>query len=310
MRRTVAGFLLCASLLGLASCAPAQSCVRVLVFSKTAGFRHGSIPTGIAVVQQLGQQGGFVVDATEDSAAFTQQNLAQYGCVVFLSTTGDVLDDAQQAAFEGYIRAGGGFVGVHAAADTEYEWPWYGGLLGNGAWFRSHPEIQTATLAVEDRDDVSTRHLPASFSYLDEWYNFRANPRPAAHVLIAIDESSYQPGEGAMGADHPISWRHAYDGGRAWYTALGHRDETFLDPRFQRHLLGGILWAAGVTPRGDLNCDAAVNNFDIDAFVLALTDPPAYEAAHPGCARCRADVNQDGAVNNFDIDAFVVLLTL
>lgn len=217
---------------------------RVLVFSKTAAFRHASIPAGIALVQSLGASHGFAVDATEDAAVFSSMSLAQYAVVVWLNTSGDVLDAGQQAAFESYVRGGGGYGGVHAAADTEYAWPFYGELLGNGAWFSNHPPIQTATLLVETHDHPSTAHLPASLSFLDEWYNFQVNPRPAVTVLVAVDESSYNPGPGAMG-DHPITWCHAVDSGRAWYSNLGHRIETYSDPAFQPLLLGGIRWAAG-----------------------------------------------------------------
>jgi type 1 glutamine amidotransferase len=216
---------------------------RVLVFTKTTGFRHDSIPDGIALVQALGAANGFRVDASEDAAVFTPQGLKAYRAVIFLNTTGEVLSPAQKAAFRAYIRQGGGWVGVHSAADTEHAWPFYGQLLGRGAWFVSHPAIQTATLLREDAAHPSTRHYPASFSFTDEWYNFQANPRSAVDVLLALDEASYSPGSDAMG-DHPIAWCHAIGLGRAWYTALGHRSETYADPSFARHLLGGILWAA------------------------------------------------------------------
>jgi len=217
---------------------------RVLVFSKTTGFRHASIPNGIALIQALGAAHGFSVDASEDASLFTSQGLSAYRAVVFLNTTGEVLDATQQAAFEAYIRGGGGWVGVHSAADTEYDWPFYGQLLG-GAWFLGHPPIQTATLRVENASHLSTRHYPASFSFTDEWYNFQTNPRGVANVLLTIDETSYNPGTGAMG-DHPIAWCRAIDSGRAWYTNLGHNSETYGDASYARHLLGGILWTAGV----------------------------------------------------------------
>ena len=221
--------------------------VRVLVFSKTAGFRHDSIPAGIALIRALGAAHGFGVDASEDAGLFTRQGLGSYRAVIFLNTTGDVLNASQQAAFEAWVRGGGGWVGVHSAADTEYDWPFYGELLG-GAWFRDHPAIQAATLLVEDGTHPSTRHLQASFPFIDEWYNFRVNPRGAAQVLLEIDETSYSPGAGAMG-DHPLAWYRSLGAGRAWYTNLGHRAETYGDTRFSQHLLGGILWAAaGATP--------------------------------------------------------------
>ena len=235
----------------IASPALSQDAFRVLVFSKTSGFRHGSIPDGIALVQALGATNGFAVDATEDAGQFTDANLSQYRAVVWLSTTGDVLNETQQTAFENYIRAGGGYVGVHSATDTEYSWPWYGQLIGGDAWFQAHPAIQTALLEVEDGGHISSQHYPSSFSFTDEWYGFQNNPRPDVNVLITIDESSYDPGAGAMGTDHPISWYHEFDGGRSWYTAMGHRSETFEDEDFKQHLLGGILWAAGCS---ELDC--------------------------------------------------------
>ena len=200
------------------------------------------MPPGTALIQDLGANNGFTVDTTEDGNDFTPSNLAQYAAVVWLSTTGNVLSETQQTAFEGFIRAGGGYVGVHAATDTEYGWPWYGGLIGGDAWFQNHPQIQTATLNVVDSSHVSTKHYPASFELRDEWYNFQNDPTPVVNVLVTIDETTYNGG--TMGANHPISWNHEYDGGRAWYTAMGHRDQTFADADFQAHLLGGIRWAA------------------------------------------------------------------
>lgn len=213
----------------------------VLVFSKTAGFRHDSIPDGIEALQQLGAEGGFTVEATEDAGVFTPEKLAAYDAVVFLSTTGDVLDESQQAAFEGYIEDGGGYAGIHAAADTEYEWPWYGGLVG--AWFDSHPLIQPATVQVEDRAHPATAHLGTAWERTDEWYNYRSSPRENVHVLAALDEGSYTGGN--MGGDHPIAWCHEYEGGRAFYTGGGHTKESYADPAFRAHLLGGVRWATG-----------------------------------------------------------------
>lgn len=214
---------------------------RVLVFSKTAGFRHDSIPEGVATVKDLGAQHGFAVDATEEAGAFTDAGLARYAAVVFLSTTGDVLDAAQQAAFERYIGAGGGYVGVHAAADTEYDWPFYGGLAG--AYFQSHPAIQPATVRVEDRAHPATAHLAPAWDRTDEWYNYRTNPRDRARVLATLDESTYTGG--TMGGDHPIAWCQEYRGGRAFYTGGGHTKESYADPAFRTHLLGGIRYAIG-----------------------------------------------------------------
>jgi type 1 glutamine amidotransferase len=219
---------------------------RVLAYTRTTGYRHDSIGPGVEALRQLGAQNGFSVDQSEEPAAFTDQNLEGYDVVVFLSTTAEVLDEAGQGALERYIQAGGGWVGIHAAADTEYDWPWYGQLLGNDAWFRVHPAIQYVFVDVEKADHASTAHLTARFSWLDELYNYQVNPRPAVTVLLRLDESTYSPGDGAMGSDHPISWYHEFDGGRAWYTGLGHRQELYADPVYLQHVLGGLRWAAGV----------------------------------------------------------------
>ncbi|MBB5783288.1 ThuA domain-containing protein [Nonomuraea jabiensis] len=222
---------------------PAQAAAfKVLVFSKTAGFRHDSIPNGIQAIRDLGAANDFAVDATEDANAFSTANLAQYKAVVFLSTTGDVLNDNQQAAFQTYVDGGGGYVGVHSAADTEYNWAYYGQLMG--AWFNNHPAIQQATVRNEDRAHAATAHLGATWSRTDEWYNYRTNPRPNVRVLQSLDEGSYSGG--GMG-DHPITWCHPQSSGRAFYTGLGHTKESYADPNFRTLLLGGIRYAAKAT---------------------------------------------------------------
>ncbi|MFD5368887.1 ThuA domain-containing protein [Streptomyces sp. NPDC127103] len=223
--------------------AAADPAYKILVFSRTAGFRHSSIDDGITALRDLGAAHNFTVDATEDAQRFTGDNLAPYRAVVFLSTTGDVLDGAQQTAFEQYIRSGGGYVGIHAAADTEYDWTFYGGLAG--ALFHSHPAVQSATVKVEDRAHDATAHLGTGWQRTDEWYNYRTNPRTSARVLASLDESSYSGGN--MAGDHPIAWCKDYQGGRAFYTGGGHTDESYAEPAFRRHLLGGIRWAAGMT---------------------------------------------------------------
>ncbi|MEV4300851.1 ThuA domain-containing protein [Microbispora rosea] len=215
---------------------------KVLVFSKTTGFRHDSIPEGIAAVQKLGQDNNFAVDTTEDSTQFTDANLAQYQAVVFMSTTGDPLGTQDQKdAFQRYIEKGGGFVGVHAAADSGYNWAWYGKLVG--AYFKQHPAIQQATVKVEDPAHPSTKDLPTTWSRTDEWYDYQTNPRGTVHVLTSLDEKSYSGG--TMGADHPNTWCQDYDGGRSWYTGLGHQKENYSEANFLKLLLGGIKTAAG-----------------------------------------------------------------
>ncbi len=241
------GFVTCIAIIlaAMAVSSPydqASSIPRVLVFSKTAGFRHGSIAAGIAAIKKLGQQNGFTVEATEDAAQFTDKNLVRFSTIIFLNTTGDVLDEIQQTAFERFIQGGGGYLGIHSAADTEYDWPWYGRLVG--AYFKTHPAIQDATVIVADRGHPSTKHLPVRWQRRDEWYEFRANPRGDVHVLATLDESTYQGG--GMGDDHPIAWCHEFDGGRSFYTAGGHTKESYAEPAFLQHLLGGIRWTAGI----------------------------------------------------------------
>jgi type 1 glutamine amidotransferase/glucose/arabinose dehydrogenase/mono/diheme cytochrome c family protein len=213
------------------------------VFTKTdtAGYRHASIPDGIEALRTLGEQHYFDVTATEDASMFTADRLSSYDAVVFLSTSGNVLNDEQQAAFEDYIRQGGGFVGIHGAAATEYDWTWYGNLVG--AFFDDHPQVQEATVRVVDAEHPSTLHLPSPWTWTDEWYNFRSNPTDSVHVLLTVDEASYDGG--TMGDDHPIAWRHEHDGGRSFYTGLGHTKESFAKEAFRTHLLEGIEWAAG-----------------------------------------------------------------
>lgn len=215
---------------------------RVLVFSKTTVFRHNSIEDGQAALRKLGTEHGFVIDTTEDGTFFNEKNLQRYAAVVFLNTTGDVLDPLQQNAFERYIQAGGGYVGVHAATDTEYDWPWYGKLAG--AYFRDHPStpsnVQNGVYHVHDKTHASTSFLPDPWTRSDEFYSFN-NMNPDVKVLLTIDEKSYVGGN--MGDWHPSAWYHEFDGGRAFYTALGHTKETYVEPLFLRHLLEGLKWA-------------------------------------------------------------------
>ncbi len=226
--------------------AKAQSSINVLVFTKTHGWRHTSIPDGIDMLQTVGTQRNWNVTHTEDSTLFNDTDLAIYDVVVFLSTSGnDILNSDQKAAFERYIQAGGGFAGIHSASDTEYHWPWYGGLVGT--WFQCHPDQQPADLHVEIQDHPSTSFLPLVWTRFDEWYRFQMNPRSNVNVLLTIDESTYGLEScGGMGADHPMAWYQEYDGGRSFYTALGHTSDSFTsDGHFRDHVAGGIEWAAG-----------------------------------------------------------------
>ena len=215
---------------------------RVLLFSKTLGHRHDSIPSAIRALQTTAAARSWQISATEDASWFEDVRLDGFDVVVFLMTTLDVLDEAQQAAFERFMRKGRGWVGVHSASDTEYSWAWYGQLVG--AYYRTHPGISPARVRVERRNHPSTRGLPAVWQRSDEWYSFSTNPRANVHVLLSLDESSYPVGAAAMG-DHPIAWYHGHDGGRAFYTALGHTIESWSEPAFLDHVAGGIEWAAG-----------------------------------------------------------------
>ena len=236
---------------------------RVLVFSKTTGFRHDSIDEGHAAIEALGDEHAFQVDHTEDATAFRDAVLRNYDTVVFLSTTGDPLNDTQQRAFERYIQAGGGYTGIHAAADTEYDWNWYGHLVGG--YFLSHPPGTTTRRdgRSTSRTGRTTRraHLPARWNRVDEWYNYRSpdyqdpdvpdgdySPRSGGvHVLATMDELTYEEGDGndPVADDHPISWCQRYDGGRSWYTGIGHTAESFSEADYLEHILGGIEVSAG-----------------------------------------------------------------
>ncbi|MCC2544874.1 ThuA domain-containing protein [Hymenobacter sp. BT175] len=217
---------------------------RILIFYKTAGFYHSSIPVAISALQKLGKDHNLAVDTTRVAANFNPANLARYQAVVFLSTTGDVLNNSQQQAFEQYIQAGNGFVGIHAATDTEYDWPWYNGLVG--AYFNGHPAIQQATIQVTNKNHDATAPLPDSWQRTDEWYNFR-DLDPGVQVLASLDEQTYSGG--IHGSSHPIIWYHDYKGGRAFYTAGGHTDESYREPLFLQHLLGGLQYAVGKSKR-------------------------------------------------------------
>jgi uncharacterized protein len=215
---------------------------RVLLFTRTAGYRHDSIPAAIATFRDLQTQGGFAVSVTEDPGQLTAESLGRFAVVVFLMTSGDVLDDAQQAAFQDWIGGGGAYLGVHSASDTEYDWPFYGELVG--AYFSRHPDIQPAAVYVEDGSHPAMLGLPSPWLRRDEWYDFRVDPRGAVTVLATVDEGSYVGG--GMGADHPIVWAHATPaGGRAFYTAMGHTKESWSEPVFRQHVLAALRWAAG-----------------------------------------------------------------
>jgi len=245
LRKWSAGFLAASWLAaGLAEGYAAD--FSVLVFSKTLLYRHASITNGIAAIKKLGEQNHFEVDATEDSSCFTRSNLAKYNAIVFLSTSGEILNEEQQSAFKEFVEQGGGLAGVHAAVAgdlaTEGNWPWYGETLC--AKFTNHSSVVQATVHIEDKRNPSTFSLPESWPRTDEWYNFISSPRGKTRVLAVIDESTYRGG--TMGRDHPVAWCHQVGKGRIWYTAMGHTEASFSEPLFLKHLLGGIQVAAGV----------------------------------------------------------------
>ena len=208
---------------------------RILIFSETKGFRHSSIEVGKEALTKLCMEKGFKVDTTENSSVMTPENLEQYAAIVFLSTTGDIFDEAEQAAFEGYIQNGGGLVGIHSATDTEYDWPWYGKLIGG--YFESHPKQQEATIQILDQNHPATKHLPAEWVKFDEWYNYK-NLNAEVTVLANLDETSYEGGKN--GENHPIAWYQEYDGGKMFYTGLGHTEASYSNPDFLQHVWGGI----------------------------------------------------------------------
>ncbi len=251
---------------------------RILVFSKTAGFRHASIPAGVAALRKLCRDNNILMDTTEDAEKFTEANLKRYNAVVFLNSTGDVLNPAQEADFERFIQAGGGFMGIHSATDTEYGWKWYGGLVG--AYFNGHPKIQDAKLQVKDHKHLSTQCLKQDeWMRKDEWYNFKEF-NPKVNILLNLDEKSYQGG--TMGENHAMAWYHEYDGGKAFYTGGGHTLESYQEPLFLQHLLGGLKYVLGDKKRlcyDDCRTERVPDPTRFTKTVLAsdLTEPMEFD---------------------------------
>ncbi len=270
----LSGLLTVALLPGSPVEAQSLTAKRVLVFSRTKGFRHQSIPTGKRTLMELGKQNGFAVDTTEDAGKFTEANLKGYNAVVFLSTTGDVLNDTQQADFERYIQSGGGYVGIHAATDTEYDWPWYAKLAGGQ--FASHPgnpNVQEGEAYVVNKNHPSMVGFPDRWKVKDEFYDFK-NVNKAVNVLVKIDEKTYK--DGKMGDDHPMAWFHDYDGGKAFYTSFGHTDETFANPVFLKHLLGGLqsVMASKLDyAKAKSQAPPEENRFEREVLVASLDEP-------------------------------------
>lgn len=251
----------------------------MLVFSKTAGWRHDSIPAGIAALQKLAGQHGFTLEATEDASVFTDENLKRFNTLVFVNTTGDILDAQQEVAMERFIQAGGGFVGIHAAADTETggEWFWYRRLVGGV--FKSHPgepdNVQHARLHVLQPEHPATRELPRSFEMTDEWYDY-LELYPFRRDLLTVDENTYIGG--LHGNYHPITWYHQFDGGRAFYTGLGHTSEMFSEPHFLALLTRGLRYATGGSPALDYSKSRPHSSeLRVQPLQTALTQPRAFD---------------------------------
>ncbi len=218
---------------------------RVLIYSKTLKYHHNSIPDdsipdAIAAIQKLWKEHRFQVDTTTNSANFSTAYLRKFNTIIFLSTSGNVLDSIQKINFKKYIEAGGGFVGIHSASTSDKNWTWYGHLVG--AVFINHPEPQPAIVKVVDNTNEATKNLPKRWSCNDEWYNFR-DTQSDLHILLEADETTCSGG--TNGINHPLAWYHSYDGGRSFYTALGHFSKSYTDPLFLGHILAGIEYAMG-----------------------------------------------------------------
>lgn len=250
-------FRLCATayisfVLGFCGCTGKKRQSKVLLFSKAVSFKHQSIPIAQKNLKNYFEEQGFLTDTTSDARYFSEDRLKEYDAIVFLLTTGDVLNEYQQLVFQRYIQAGGGFLGIHSASDTEHNWPWFGKLVGN--YFANHPEIQDVHVQVVQEDE-STRHMPKPWLHKDEWYNFKADTFDKnIQFLLKVDEKTYKGG--TMGAFHPISWKQEFDGGKSFYTALGHTNECYDDPNFLKHILGGLRF---VTENADLDYSKCAN---------------------------------------------------
>lgn len=228
----------------------AQKQFKVLLVTTTKGWHHESVHAGVLAIQQLGARNFFDVVLWENPGGFTDEYLMQFQAVVFLNTTGDIFDAAQQQVMERFIQSGKGFVGIHSAADTEYDWPWYNKLVGR--MFQIHPEVQTAKTKIMDPKFPGLQGFENDKLWTEEWYEYGPEKVSGLNYILGVDESTYNPkadwggrGKGAgMGKSHPIAWYHEFDGGRAFYTGLGHLPTNFSEPAFLNHLYAGIFWAA------------------------------------------------------------------
>ncbi|WP_299119391.1 ThuA domain-containing protein [uncultured Winogradskyella sp.] len=219
-----------------------QSNANILVFSKTEAFRHKSIPTGIKFMTELAKKNNWKISFSEDSNDFKEENLKQYNVLVFLNTTGDLFDENQKKTIKKYMASGKGFVGIHAASNTEMQWPWFTEMIG--ATFKDHPKVQNAKLYIDKSSEhPAINHLKDTEVFKDEWYNFLKPVGKHVNVLASLDEDSYE-GKKMNTDNHPITWYHHYDGGRVFYTGMGHTNEIYNNSRFEKLIQGAILWAA------------------------------------------------------------------
>ena len=250
LRAKTALFLFAAFFATLAFGAQAEP--RVLVYTKNQVgpklYVHDNIAACAAAIKKLGAENHFIVDVSDDPKVFTDDNLKRYKALIFDNTNNEIFENEEQkAAFQRYIRGGGGFVGIHSASGSMRHWPWFAEMLGGS--FVRHPKLQEFTIKVKDAKDPSTAHLPASFQWTDEFY-YTTNHPADLHVLLAgdlttLDDKDKAKYAGKYGDEFPLTWRHQFDGGREWYTALGHKSEYYSDPKFTKLLLGGIVWAMG-----------------------------------------------------------------
>jgi len=226
-----------------------QKQFKALLVTTTRGWHHESLHSGVLAIQDLGKRNFFDVVLFEDPKGFTDKFLDQFQVVIFLNTTGDIFDSAQQKVMEHFIQSGKGYVGIHSASDTEYDWDWYNKLVGR--MFHIHPVIQTARINILDNSFPGLQGFAGNKLWTEEWYEFGPEKIAGLNYILAVDEATYNPkvqwadkkGEG-MGKLHPVAWYHTYDGGRSFYTALGHLPTVFSDPAFLNHLYAGIFWAA------------------------------------------------------------------
>jgi len=228
----------------------AQKQFKVLMITTTRGWHHESLHAGVVAIQQLAARNSFEVALLEDPNGFTDKYVEQFQAILFLNTSGDIFNAEEQKVMERFIKSGKGFVGIHSASDTEYEWDWYTKMVGR--MFHIHPAVQTAKMKILDPKFPGLQGFADGKLWTEEWYEFGPEKVTDLTYILGVDEETYNPkadwgarakGVG-MGKVHPLAWYHNYDGGRAFYTALGHLPTNFSEPAFLDHLYAGIFWAA------------------------------------------------------------------